>query len=215
MSIVALKRKSKALHHKTVSRGQFSLNGGIRNRSSSGVGGSSAYISNPSKARFDGIDAIGHGSCCGKYSGTYSNSGYCSNNDSSIIKPSVLNTKGRISKMTRCNHKCGAIVVKGGKYTNRCRDSSDTSINNTYHSSDLSVLYENRLSKLKNQSINCGDVISTDAGNCATSCGVSSLPSNMNSIKSNTNVNNYSKNLYPLQSSDYIQNKKYKNTCSN
>ena len=34
-------------------------------------------------------------------------------------------------------------------------------------------------------------------------------------VKSNTNVNNYSKDLYPLQSSDYIQNKKYKNTCSN
>ena len=100
MSIVALKRKSAALKNQSVGSQGFSINGTMRNQ---------GYVGQSTQSRFfihtphKGAIAKGSGGCCGKYNDSINiePSEICSLEDSSVVKPSVLSTKGMLAKKNR------------------------------------------------------------------------------------------------------------------
>ncbi len=100
MSIVALKRKSAALKNQSTGLNQFSINGTTRNQ---------GYVGQSTQSRFlihtphKGAVAKGSGGSCGSYfdSIDIEPSEICSLEDSSIVKPSVLSTKGMLAKKNR------------------------------------------------------------------------------------------------------------------
>lgn len=119
MSIVALKRKSRGYNAPISGQGTqgFSLNGGYRNQG--WVGQTS--ISRPvRRTLFKGALPIGQGGHFGTYDVSVQSGGMCSANDSSIIKPSTLSTKGHIDTTVRyssctngdCDCKCNKETVK-------------------------------------------------------------------------------------------------------
>jgi photosystem II stability/assembly factor-like uncharacterized protein len=96
MSIVALKRKTAATVQASLANGQgtFSLNG--THRSQGFVGQTSLSRSLP-RTIFRGTAAVGYGGCCGEYRVTpVVSSAVRSTEDSSVVKPSVVNTLGMI-----------------------------------------------------------------------------------------------------------------------
>ena len=100
MSIVAMKRKSRGFNTPISGHGKdgFSLNGGYRNQG--WVGQTS--ISRPAhKTLFKGTEPVGHGGHLGDYAVSIL-PGSCCLNDSSVIKPSTLNTKGHIESNMLC-----------------------------------------------------------------------------------------------------------------
>ena len=98
MSIVALKRKTAVKYNNmSVNRSDgFSLNGGTR---SQGYIGQTSLSRSLANTPMRGNVARGHGGCCGSYANTpIVQSGVKSQNDSSVIKKSVLSTKGMLAK---------------------------------------------------------------------------------------------------------------------
>lgn len=99
MSLAVLKRKTfhggnpRVDSISGVGGAGFSLNGGNRN-----VGGVGRFrmVSNVTRTRFRGITPMGSGGNHGSYAQTASSSGSCSSNDSSIVKNSVISTKGML-----------------------------------------------------------------------------------------------------------------------
>ena len=108
MSIVAMKRKSRGFNAPISGHGKdgFSLNGGYRNQGWIGQ----TSISRPThKTLFKGTEPVGHGGHLGDYVVSIL-PGSCSLNDSSVIKPSTLNTKGYIeSNMVCCQETVKSI----------------------------------------------------------------------------------------------------------
>lgn len=111
MSIVVLKRKTSVQYNNMSvgsKNGGFSLNG--TRRSAGYVGRGVLGLSFP-RTPMRGNVARGHGGCCGTYPvGTIVSSGVCfpsgpngstANNDSSVVKSSVLDTHGQIMTQYR------------------------------------------------------------------------------------------------------------------
>lgn len=105
MSIATLKRKTNygggSTRNDPISGkgiNGFSLAGGYRNI---GSVGQFRMVSNATRTPFRGNEPIGSGGCCGSYTNKPLNSGYSCTNNSDIIKPSSLNTKGMISTKYR------------------------------------------------------------------------------------------------------------------
>jgi len=73
----------------------FSLNGGTRNIGGVGIENLAKSVT---RTPFRGPLPVGHGTLLGKYPVVIHNSGSCCTNDSNIIKPSVINTKGMLAK---------------------------------------------------------------------------------------------------------------------
>ena len=95
MSLATFKQKTKRYTNNISGSGSngFSLSGGLRNIGSVGPTNLAKSVT---RTRFRGNAPMGNGGCCGNYVINISNSGSCCSNDSSIVKPSVKNTRGMI-----------------------------------------------------------------------------------------------------------------------
>jgi len=137
MSLSVLKKKSRRFQARVSGKGKngFSLNGGHRNIGSVGVTNLAKSVT---RTRFRGALPMGAGSKQGKYPVVVSNSGSCCNNDASIIKKSVLNTKGMLhtsyAKKWDENEqlfRCPRVVLSGGQYPHIWVQEDDTLAGNT------------------------------------------------------------------------------------
>lgn len=185
MSLVAMKRKSRAMHNKISHNKGFSLNGTTRIPSSSWVGGSHSFNGSNTRVRFRGTEPVGHGGCCGKYTKTYSNSGKCNTVSNDVIKPTVKTTKG--------HHTVTHTSIKNGACNN---------IQILEDNADYESYYQKKVA-----TTSCGNEVNYDAGICESSCknnGRGKLPVNMAGIKRNTGVAAYTKTVDPLDQSTYI-----------
>lgn len=100
MSIVALKRKTAATKNLSTGLSGFSINGTTRNQGYIGQSlESRTLLHTPHK----GAVAKGHGGCCGTYNDAFdiTPSEICSLEDSTVVKQSVLSTKGMLAKRNR------------------------------------------------------------------------------------------------------------------
>lgn len=103
MSIATLKRKTLAKYNNSsVNTGEgFSLNGSYRNQ---GYVGQTSLSRSLPRTLMKGNTIRGHGGCCGTYNITrIVQSGVTSFENNSVIKQSVMNTKGMIQKRLSCN----------------------------------------------------------------------------------------------------------------
>lgn len=100
MSIVALKRKTNATKNQSTGQDGFSINGTTRNQ---GYIGQSLQSRTLIHTPFKGSEPKGHGGCCGAYSddNIIEPSEICCLEDSKVVKPSVLSTRGMLAKKYR------------------------------------------------------------------------------------------------------------------
>jgi hypothetical protein len=99
MSIATLKKKTNQKYNAmSVNHPSFSLNGGTRNTSYIGQSNTSRHFP---MTPHRGATARGNGGCCGQYRQTNVISGINYQNDSSIIKPSVVGTYGMLATKYR------------------------------------------------------------------------------------------------------------------
>jgi len=100
MSIVTLKRKTAAAYNsQSVGVPQFSING---TRRSQGYIGQTMLSRSLPRTPMKGNVPKGHGGCCGQYSiNTIIQSGVTSVNDSTVVKPSSINTLEMIARKHR------------------------------------------------------------------------------------------------------------------
>lgn len=77
----------------------FSLNGGVRNVAYVGQTSLARKTQKPFFTRYHG--PAGHGGCCGTYFDSYVRKDRCCSNDPTIIKNSVLNTKGMLRRRNK------------------------------------------------------------------------------------------------------------------
>ena len=99
MSIVTMKKKTNQRYNSmSVGYKQFSLNGGTRNTSYIGQSNTSRHFP---MTPHRGATARGNGGCCGTYNQINIVSGINYQNDSNIIKPSVVGTYDMIAKKYR------------------------------------------------------------------------------------------------------------------
>ncbi len=95
MSVVALKRKINAMKNQSTGQQGFSINGTTRNQ---GYIGQSLQSRSLIHTPYKGAEPIGHGGCCGAYSmNVIEPSEICCLEDSKVVKPSVLNTRGMLA----------------------------------------------------------------------------------------------------------------------
>jgi len=101
MSIATLKRKTQAKYNNSsVGQKAFSLNG--THRSQGYVGQTSISRSLP-RTLMNGPTPRGYGSCCGNYyTGHIIQSAVTSLNDPTVVKGSVISTKGMIEEKLQC-----------------------------------------------------------------------------------------------------------------
>ena len=101
MSIATLKKKTQAQYNNSsVGQKAFSLNG--THRSQGYVGQTSLSRSLP-RTLMNGPTPRGHGGCCGKYyTGHIIQSAVTSLNDPTIVKGSVISTKGMLEEKLHC-----------------------------------------------------------------------------------------------------------------
>ena len=114
MSIVTLKRKTQAKYNNmSVGQKQFSLNGTHRNQ---GYVGQTTLSRSLPTTLMKGNVIRGHGGCCGHYPiKPIVQSGVNYQEDSSVVKHSVLNTAGMIETKYQCIGECslGTNVCEG------------------------------------------------------------------------------------------------------
>lgn len=100
MSLATLKRKTQhKYNNNSVNQTNFSINGGYRNQ---GYIGQTSISRTNLRTPASGIAMHGHGSCCGNYDvNPLKTSSINTTEDSSVIKPSVLGTRGMLQKRHR------------------------------------------------------------------------------------------------------------------
>jgi hypothetical protein len=195
MSIVTLKRKTNTQYNNmSVGVKQFSLNGGYR--SLTYVGKSAQQDHYPRTLMNQNI-VRGHGGCCGNYNQppiVYSND-TVSFQDSSVIKPSVLNTRGMLQTRFRW-------ITRPQPFAT-VKPDSNLNLNN---SSD-------RTDTVKNKAIACSPTITTlpipvNKPSC-NKCEVMKTPDyGSNSIIQPTSSVNITKSNPYLTQDDVLQRKK-------
>lgn len=123
MSIVALKRKTEAKYNNnSVNQiSGFSLNGTRRNQ---GYIGQTSLSRSLSRTLMKGTAVKGHGGCCGTY--TYgpvvrSASSLCLE-DSSVVKGSVLSSKGMLKERFVCDDNCNSVKPDANNNLNNHSD---------------------------------------------------------------------------------------------
>lgn len=107
MSLATLKKKTQSKYqNSSVGVKQFSINGTHRNQ---GYVGQTSLSRSLPRTLAGGAFNKGHGGCCGKYTDldTPVISAVKSTEDSSVVKPAVLSTKGMLARRLRC---CEATV---------------------------------------------------------------------------------------------------------
>ena len=108
MSIATLKRKTAAKYNNSSvnSKEGFSLNGGYRNQ---GYVGQTSLSRSLPRTLMKGNTIRGHGGCCGTYRiSPIVQSGVTSTEDHTVIKKSVINTKGMLSVLL-CDDPCNVV----------------------------------------------------------------------------------------------------------
>lgn len=134
MSLVALKRKTQATKNQSTGQSQFSINGTMRNQ---GYIGQSLESRSLIRTLHKGAVAKGSGGCCGTYNDSpdIEPSELCCLDDSTVVKPSVLSTKGMLANRNRwalrpaphsvvkpdSNHGVGGGMNSQGVYLERLR----------------------------------------------------------------------------------------------
>ena len=99
MSLATLKKKTLSKYNNNSVNKQFSINGTHRSQGYIGQTSLSRTLINTPKV---GLVSKGHGSCCGYYPETnIINSSTCSTENSTVIKPSVLSSKGMLARRNR------------------------------------------------------------------------------------------------------------------
>ena len=107
MSLATLKKKTQSKYqNSSVGLKQFSINGTHRNQ---GYVGQTSLSRSLPRTLAGGAYNKGHGGCCDTYTdlNTPVVSGVKSTNDSSVVKSSVLSSKGMLAKRLRC---CDPVV---------------------------------------------------------------------------------------------------------
>lgn len=106
MSLATLKKKTQSKYrNSSVGLQQFSLNG---TRRLQGYIGQTSLSRSLPRTPAGGAYAKGHGGCCGTHpSDAAITSAVTNNNDSSVVKSSVLSSKGMLAKRLRC---CDSVV---------------------------------------------------------------------------------------------------------
>lgn len=106
MSLATLKKKTQSKYrNSSVGLQQFSLNG---TRRLQGYIGQTSLSRALPRTPAGGAYAKGHGGCCGTYpSDAAITSAVTNTNDSSVVKSSVLSSKGMLAKRLRC---CDSVV---------------------------------------------------------------------------------------------------------
>ena len=101
MSIATLKRKTQVKYNNlSVGRPHFSINGTLRNQ---GYVGQTSLSRNLPRTLFNGIYPRGHGGCCGTFKiGQTVQSGILPLNDPTVIKSSVVSSKGMMEEKLTC-----------------------------------------------------------------------------------------------------------------
>jgi hypothetical protein len=99
MSLATLKKKTAAKYHNiSVNKGQFALNGTHRNQ---GFIGQTSFSRTNLSTPASGVAFQGYGSCCSLYKiSEVATTSIHSTEDSSVVKPSVLSSKGMMEKRT-------------------------------------------------------------------------------------------------------------------
>lgn len=99
MSIATLKKKTAAKYNNSsVNQRQFALNGTHRNQ---GFIGQTSFSRTNMVTPASGVSFQGYGSCCGLYKiSELKTTSINSTEDSTVVKPSVLSTKGMLQKKT-------------------------------------------------------------------------------------------------------------------
>ena len=157
MSIVALKRKTAVKYNNmSVNRSDgFSLNGGTR---SQGYIGQTSLSRSLANTPMRGNVARGHGGCCGGYeNGSIVQSGVKSQNDSSVMKKSVLSTKG--------------MLANKFKYIKRPQPYSSTKPDATINKSTQGEYIASKV-----QSTISGSTLISEGGSCSSVPANSALP---------------------------------------
>jgi hypothetical protein len=165
MSIATLKRKTAAKYNNSsVNHPQFSLNGTYR---AQGYIGQTSLSQSFPRTLMNGNTARGSGGCCGTYPSTNNIvSGIANQNDSTVIKPSVLSSKGRIAKRYPWISN-GSSADNGFEYMHVQRD--DTHSLNTQ-----STYIETVINKSMAETISCKDNVATY---CDEVCNIVAEPS--------------------------------------
>ena len=122
MSIVTLKRKTYAQYNNlSVGKPHFSINGTLRNQ---GYIGQTSLSRSLPRTLFRGAYPRGHGGCCGTFHiGQVVQSGILPLNDPSVIKASVINTKGALEEQL---HGLNSLRIKGWNKQLPCKNVSNT-----------------------------------------------------------------------------------------
>ena len=99
MSLATLKKKSYSKYNNNSVNKSFSINGTHRNQGYIGQTSLSRTLIKTPKV---GIVSKGYGSCCNQYKeSNIINSSICSTESNTIIKPSVLSSKGMLARRNR------------------------------------------------------------------------------------------------------------------
>jgi hypothetical protein len=117
MSIATLKRKTLAKYNNSsVNTGEgFSLNGTHRNQ---GYVGQTSLSRSLPRTLMKGNVIRGHGGCCGTYNiRPIVQSGVTSTEDNSVVKKSVMNTRGMINTRLSCD-RCNTVKPDSGLNAN-------------------------------------------------------------------------------------------------
>lgn len=206
MSIVALKRNSRRFQVSISGRGNngFALNGTHRNIGAVGVTNLAKSVT---RTPFRGTDPVGHGGSGGRYVIDIYNSGDCCYNDNTIVKPSVITNKGRITKELFCcatnpNNLAKAPLYSNGQQGQYIKDKVSAS-------SAKCVVFDSNGSNGNN----CRDQNGIDGS--ANSPANSLCHERRNFIGSIPNLNNctITKNITVPSSSTYTQSALLKNRC--
>ena len=208
MSIVALKRNSRRFQVSISGQGNkgFALNGTHRNIGAVGVTNLAKSVT---RTPFRGIDPVGHGGSIGHYVIDIHNSGNCCSNDNTIVKPSVITNKGRITQELFCcatypNNLAKAPLYNGqqGQYIK----------DNVSVSSAKCVVFDSNA----NNGNSCRNGLNGDGSNGLDGLDANSLcHQRRNFIGSIPNTDNctITKNVTVPSSSTYTQSALMKNNC--
>jgi hypothetical protein len=199
MSIVTLKKKTQTQYNNmSVGVKAFSINGGYRSLT---YIGKDAQTNHYPKTLMNDNVIRGHGGCCGSYNikPIVESNDIISFQDSSIIKPSVLSTKGMLATRFRWITRPQPFATVKPDSNNNLNDSSD------------------RTDALKNKAIACSPAITSNPPpvNYATcnKCPAIKAPDWVsNSIAQPVYSANIIKQNPYLTQDDYLQQKKYR--CS-
>ncbi len=175
MSLATLKKKTAAKYNNSSVYGGFSNNQGFSlygTRRNQGYVGQDTLGRSLPRTIMKNSDVHGNGGCCGTYNVTgIVQSSVKSQNDSSVVKPTVLNTKGMLAER-QCRLRRCSLSTSGSILTQQTTVKPDDNLNNSDQSSYIlkkkenmitavdspscNVVYEkSNCNEIKNKNINC------------------------------------------------------------